>query len=94
MNMPNRLRPEKTTFINVGDTMIPISILPANIAQEFILIDRMKDEAAELTYRLEILSLAMKSKVQELGDSVSEHLAHNIQHEISNSSTANDINAS
>ena len=75
MNMPKRLTPEKTTFINVGGTMVPTSVLPDNIAQEFLIIDRMKAEAADLTYKLEVLSLAIKGKSQELGASVTAHMA-------------------
>lgn len=75
MNMPKRLTPEKTTFINVGGTMVPTSVLPDNIAQEFLLIDRMKAEAAEMTYKLEVLALAIKAKSQELGGMVANHLA-------------------
>lgn len=67
MNMPKRLTPEPTTFINIGDSMIPISTLPENIAQEFLLIDRLKSEAVELTYRLEVITLAIKAKTQEIG---------------------------
>lgn len=72
--MPKRLTPEKTTFINVGGTMVPISTLPSNIAQEFLLIDAMKSEAAQITYRLEILSLAIKGKSQELANAVARYM--------------------
>lgn len=72
--MPKRLTPEKTTFINVGGTMIPISTLPYNIAQEFLLIDAMKSEAVQITYRLEILSLAIKAKSQELVNAVAQYM--------------------
>lgn len=74
MNMPKRLTPEKTTFMNVGGTMVPLSSLPDNIAQEFLLIDRMKNDAADLTYRLEVLALAIKAKSQELGGAITNHL--------------------
>lgn len=72
--MPKRLTPDKTTFINVGGTMVPTSVLPDNIAQEFLLVDRMKNEAADLTYRLEVLALAIKAKSQELGGMVANHM--------------------
>lgn len=72
--MPKRLTPEKTTFINVGGAMVPISTLPPNIAQEFLLIDAMKSEAAQISYRLEILSLAIKGKSQELANAVARYM--------------------
>lgn len=74
MNMPKRLTPEKTTFMNVGGTMVPLSTLPDNIAQEFLVIDRMKNEAADLTYKLEVLALAIKAKSQELGGMIANHM--------------------
>lgn len=74
MNMPKRLTPDKTTFINVGGSMVPTSVLPDSIAQEFLLVDRMKNEAAELTYKLEVLALAIKAKSQELGAMVANHM--------------------
>ena len=73
--MPKRLTPEKTTFINVAGTMVPVSTLPENIAQEFLLIDTMKQEAASLSYKLEVLSLALKAKSRELGAAVAQHMA-------------------
>lgn len=77
--MPKRLTPEKTTFINVGGTMIPITTLPDSIAQEFLLIDAMKADAADLTYRLEILSLAIRSKTQDLGNMVAQYMVQKNQ---------------
>lgn len=72
--MPKRLTPEKTTFINVGGSMIPIYALPYEISQEFLMIDAMKSEAAQLTYRLEVLSLAIKAKSQDLGNAVAQYM--------------------
>jgi hypothetical protein len=82
MKMPKRFAPEKTTFVNVGGTVIPISTLPEEIASEYALIDKIKEEAAELTYRLEVLSLAAAYKNQQLGAKVMAHLAQVKQEQV------------
>jgi hypothetical protein len=74
-NLPKRLTPEKTSTINTDGKVIAISTLPLELQEEFLIVDEIKIEAAELSYRLEVLTLALATKSQQLGMAVFAHLA-------------------
>lgn len=79
MKLPKRYEIEKTTYITVGGTAIPLSTLPEEIAAEFAVIDKIKQEASELTMRLEILSLAIQAKTRQISAQIAAEYAKNKQ---------------
>jgi uncharacterized protein YaaN involved in tellurite resistance len=72
MIIPKRFTAEKTVFINVGGNTVPITTLNQEIIQEFEVLDRIKQDAATMTYQLEILAHAIKSKTADLSSMISE----------------------
>ena len=75
MNLPKRFNPDPTTFINIGENMLPLSVLTKEIQEEFAVLDKMKSEMGELSFRVEVLTSALRNKSQEIGAMVTEHLS-------------------
>lgn len=73
MALPKRFVHEKTTVINVGGSAVPVTSFPQAIIEEFEMMDKMKFEAGELAFRLEVLALAIKAKTAEITSLVSDH---------------------
>lgn len=69
-----RFTVEKTHYINVEGKVIPISTLPDIVAQEFEVLDMMKEELLSLQYKVELISHAIKSKSNDLGLAVQKCL--------------------
>ena len=79
MSTPKKYTSEKTAIIHIHGSPVLVSTLPQKIIQEFDMMDMMKAEADELLYKLEILSLAMKSKTSDINAMIEEHYAPKAQ---------------
>lgn len=79
--LPKRFSPDKTSILNDGKNIIMVSSLPLNLQEEFGMIDRMKEDIAELSYKLEVMTLALRAKGQELAVAVSSHMSASIPEE-------------
>jgi len=77
MTLPKRLLAEKTTYLTSDDGVIPIDTLPEPIVQEFEVLDLMKKKLTDLRFEVEVIGHAIKSKSQEIGTLVQEHLSSN-----------------
>lgn len=71
---PTKFTAEKTTFIHVSGATVPVNSFPNNILIEFEVLDAMKQEAGDIAYKLEIITMAIKAKTSELTGLISEHL--------------------
>lgn len=71
-NIPKKFITEKTTFIHVGNATVPVSSFPSKILTEFDVLDSMKQDAGNLAYRLEVITLAIKAKTNELAVEIAE----------------------
>lgn len=74
MSLPKRLNPDKTTFLNTPNGLLPLSSFPETLVQEFAVLDKMKQEFAELTYKVEVMGLAIKAKGQEVAMAANAHI--------------------
>lgn len=77
--LPKRMTMPPTTVFNVGGTVIPISSLPDEIAEEFLLIDAIRNEASEYAYKLEVLQLALNAKTEEVGAKIVAYLTEQMK---------------
>lgn len=73
MTLPKRFAHEKTSFINVSGTTVPVTSFPQFIVEEFEVLDKMKSKAAEMAFDLEMLALAIKQKTSDITSLVGEH---------------------
>lgn len=72
-NIPKKFTAEKTTFIHVGTATVPVSSFPSKILSEFEVLDSMKQDAGNLAYQLEVITLAIKAKTNELATEIAEY---------------------
>lgn len=70
MTLPKRLAPEKMIIVTIGGNAVPISNLNNDIIEEFEVLYKMQLDAAELSYRMEVMSLAVKAKAASISEMI------------------------
>lgn len=66
MKMPKRFTSEQTTYVNVGGSLLPLNVLPEELAGEYAMLDAMRKDLAQRLYDLEVINLAVSRKNEEL----------------------------